>query len=332
MNHEPRPRQHLIAAAKLYPGAWRTFDEFRADRGKDLPDWPEWCFAPMATSYAIVSKGNGRLTPAIVGDVGRLAALAAWRTTQGIYRFDPELYAALINTPLTAELPVEVLFRLPEWCVYIETPGMTWGNATLHGFFAHLESDANTGHVELRLLIDCSDALLPIPLHVGKWSLAEAARRAITEGLVQGKSVGLPIDASVDAEIVEVTSPLVSLLLYLCADDPEIGDGTRRPAMPVPTKTKEGMRIFPPNSPSTWDVGVRLGAALRRARETDEVSPHESVSAGQRGRPRAHIRRAHWHTYRVGTGRTERRIKWLPPVPVNVDDLDALPAVVHRAK
>ncbi len=331
MSQEPRPRQHLIAAAKLYPGAWRTYDAFRADRGKDLPDWPEWCFAPMATSYAIVSNGNGRLTPAIVGDVGRLAALAAWRTTQGIYRFDPELYAALINTPLTSELPVEVLFRLPEWCVYIETPGMTWGASTLYGFFAHLESDANSGQVELRLLIDSADALLPIPLHVGKWSLAEAASKAIAQGQVQGKAVGLSIDAAVDAEIVEVTSPLVSLLLYLCAEDPEIGDGTRRPKIPEPTKTKAGWRMFAPDAPSTWEVGVRLGAALRRAREADEASRHDSGSEGQRGRPRAHIRRAHWHTFRFGTGRTERRLKWLPPLPVNVDDLDALPAVIHKA-
>jgi len=47
-------------------------------------------------------------------------------------------------------------------------------------------------------------------------------------------------------------------------------------------------------------------------------------------RPRAHIRRAHWHTYLVGAGRSERRLKWLPPIPVNVDDPESLPAVIRQ--
>ncbi|MBK9497365.1 MAG: hypothetical protein IPO08_23155 [Xanthomonadales bacterium] len=234
----------------------------------------------MATSYAIVSNGNGRLTPAIVGDVGRLAALAAWRTTQGIYRFDPELYAALINTPLTSELPVEVLFRLPEWCVYIETPGMTWGASTLYGFFAHLESDANSGQVELRLLIDSADALLPIPLHVGKWSLAEAASKAIAQGQVQGKAVGLSIDAAVDAEIVESPSPLVSLLLYLCAEDPEIGDGTRRRrSRNLPRPKRDGVV----SSGRTQHLGGGRATPAQRCAErgrSDEASCHDSGSKG----------------------------------------------------
>lgn len=38
----PRPKQHLIDAAKRYPGAWRQVDDFRAGKGKDLPDWPPW--------------------------------------------------------------------------------------------------------------------------------------------------------------------------------------------------------------------------------------------------------------------------------------------------
>ena len=55
----------------------------------------------------------------------------------------------------------------------------------------------------------------------------------------------------------------------------------------------------------------------------------EPSAAGTR--PRAHIRRAHWHRFWTGPRDGERtpRVKWLPPIPVNVDDLDAMPAVVH---
>ena len=80
----------------------------------------------------------------MISDVARLAALGAWRVTQGIYRFDPDLYLAIIETSVDGDLPHDVLYRMPEWCVYVETPGMLWLGVQLHGFFAHLESDAKS--------------------------------------------------------------------------------------------------------------------------------------------------------------------------------------------
>ncbi len=79
-----RPLMHLRAAGGLYPDAWKTTDDFRASRGVDLPDWPDWCFTPLATAYAIVSGGgDNRVSLDTAGDVGRLAALSAWRGTLG---------------------------------------------------------------------------------------------------------------------------------------------------------------------------------------------------------------------------------------------------------
>ena len=43
-----RPRDLLNAASRDYPSAWSQADEFRADRGAGLPDWPAWCYLPMA--------------------------------------------------------------------------------------------------------------------------------------------------------------------------------------------------------------------------------------------------------------------------------------------
>lgn len=147
-----RPLEHLRSAAQLYPAAWAQLDAFWAVRRTELPDWPEWCFCPLAGSYAIVSGGgDNRLALDIVGDVSRIGALAAWRQTKGIYRFDPVLAENLLTTKLSGDLPVELLYRLPEWCVYVETPDHP------HGFFAHLEHDSNTGRAELRFLFDFPD-------------------------------------------------------------------------------------------------------------------------------------------------------------------------------
>lgn len=171
----------------------------------------------------------------MAGDVGRLGALAAWKMTQGIYRFAPSLYRALIDTPVTGDIPHNMLYRLPEWCEYLETPDMAWGNGALHGFFAHLEHDPNNGRAELRLLLNADEALQPVPLHLGAWSLAESVARAVDVANIHLLGLGLP-RAGVE-ERVELRSwaePLMSLLLYLCAENAEIGDGERRPMMPQP--------------------------------------------------------------------------------------------------
>ncbi len=81
------------------------------------------------------------------------------------------------------------------------------------------------------------------------------------------------------------------------------------------------------SSPTTWEVAYRLGARLRAAiREVDDVEP------GTHASPRAHIRRAHWHSIWTGPIDSNQRkivLKWLPPIPVNVDDDEELPAVIR---
>ena len=162
-----RARLHLQAAGQLYPRAWQQIDAFRAGpharRG-----WPDHVFCPLAGAAAVVSGGDPHgVPPRLIGDIARLGALAAWRPTQGIYRFDPDLYAALVGSPPTGNLPCALLHHLPAWCVYIETdPAQTDG---LYGFFAHLEYDLNYHREELRLLLDSDAGFTPLPLHLGPW-------------------------------------------------------------------------------------------------------------------------------------------------------------------
>ncbi len=287
----------------------------------------------MAVAYAVVSGGGVRRVSILtVGDVGRLSALAAWRPTQGIYRFDNSLFSALINTSITGDLPSDVLHRLPEWCVYVETPGLEWVNSPLYGFFAHLEWDVKTGREELRLLLDSENALTPIPVHIGQWPLSEAISRALDISRLNAASLFIPDIEDSESCISDTVGPLVSLLLYLCADDAEIGDGAKRPSKPSPKRTKQGLRLFPADKTIQWDVGVRIGAALRHSYQNAETPQNNGIDGTERIRPRAHIRRAHWHTYLSGIGRSDRKLKWLPPIPVNVEDVDLMPSTIRLIK
>ncbi|MBK8535200.1 MAG: hypothetical protein IPL59_08705 [Candidatus Competibacteraceae bacterium] len=96
--------------------------------------------------------------------------------TQGIYRFDPDLYAALIETPLTGDLPDTLLYRLPEWGVYLENARSTYTGRPLIGVYAHL-THYRDGNIDLRLLLDSLHPeinLFPVPIRLGKGSLLDS--------------------------------------------------------------------------------------------------------------------------------------------------------------
>lgn len=349
-----RARQILESVGRAYPHAWRLVDLMRAERGRALPQWPQWCFIPCADVGGIVSGGAGDIPFERGHHIAILAALAAWRMTQGIYRFDPALYEALIDTELDRELPREPLYRPPEWCVYIETPGLAWTLGSerrpIHGVWAHLDWDepaAGEPREELRLLLDTArepqealDALhgrIPVPLILGEGAIADALERLVDSAAREARRRGLDPPADLlDARLVaRALWPVVSLVLYLCSEEPEIGDGSARPGNPLPKRTRRGWRLFPADKPTTWNVGVRLGAALAAARLGEQTAREDQGGEGetrQRARPRAHIRRAHWHTFLAGAGRTEQRIKWLPPIGVNVRGAEDLPAVIRKVQ
>lgn len=332
----PRPEQHLANIARRYPVAWKLADQFQADKGKALPNWPDWCFLPAAAAYSIVSFALGRNHLSIedkdaLHDISVIIALAAWRLGKGVYRFDPELYTAVSETEMDRDLPSEVFYRLPELCIYVETPGAHYIDAEQYGFFAHLEWDANDSRTELRLLFDTARGLFPVPLHIGDWPLVEAVSRFLGETRRLGAPISDDQHIDIARNMAKVVSSAVSLVLYICTENADIGDGKGLPGRAMPVKTKRGERYFQAERIKVWDVGVRIGASIRAARAGDD----RQRTGGERERsaPRAHIRRAHWHGFWSGAKNSESRefsLKWLPPIAVNVTTEQELPVTIHK--
>jgi len=248
--------------------------------------------------------------------IANLAAICTWRYSQGIYRIAPEVLKALSESLISEsdDLPSHLFFRLPEWCVYIETPEMKAGGMALNGFWAHLEWDANTGREELRLLLNFGEKLRPIILHLGSWTIYEALRRADDEGKHQARRLGVSLKGLNEADLnpafdwTEIISPLLSIVLYLCSAEPEY-DGHERPEhppRPALKKTKNGWRLFQPDKPRVWKMGGCLAQQLRQSEGSTET--------GRKVSP--HLRRAHWHGYWTGQGRTKFEFCWIPPIVV----------------
>ena len=328
-----RPRQILDRFSRLYPEAWKQVDEFRASR-KELGDWPDWCFLPLSATYAIVTRGKHLHSVDQAQHVGILGALAAWRVTQGIYRFDPTTFDALWKTPVSGDIPTEVLFHLPEWCVYIPTPDQTWQGATLNGFFAHLEHDMNDRRTELRLVLDVTgaagDELIVMPIHLGKGGVSEGVQAMMKEAASHfpvvmqspedevGRLVG---DVSPWSRWSSTSAPKPPrsgrLVLEACAFSSQAPED------------QEGRADLRPGSPEPLGGGLSAGAALRQA-----LSEHEPAeSTGTHASPRPHIRRAHWHSFWVGKrdqpDARKATLKWLPPIPVNVQGVEDLTTTVR---
>lgn len=316
----PRPVAYLSQVARDYPQAWATMDQLRGYHGNGHPDfdWPDWCLLPLAGAYAAVSERwtGGWVVPFDrAQDVGILGALYAWRTGLGIYRCDPTVAAALVETPLDHAIPAEVLLALPEYGVYVAAPEpapAAWPKG-VKGFWAHLEQDANDKRRELRLVLDTDHDKRPVPIHLvgtlaqGLAAMAGEARRVAGDLDVDLLATPAEVDESM-ALLGGGVRPLVSLLLYLCAGESDIeGPGGRRPGRAVPQETRGGPRILQPPAATIWRVGERVGAALRQAAQDGE------------GR-RPHLRTHHWHTYWTGpkAGPQVPAVRWVPAVPVGL--------------
>lgn len=271
-------------------------------------------------------------------------AIAQWRLTQGIYRFDQDVYEAVISTEKQECVPFEVIKRLPEWCVFIETPGLTahfphyGAPANMYGCWLHV---GEIDDKEFLCIYACleGDQCLTLP-YIQIDMTSKTLRDGVNQVLRQGNHFSKEQLAKYTEDFLSWLVPVLNLVLYLCANC-EISDKDgelAQPSNPKPKKIKKGQKIFPPARPAIWDVAVRMGAAMRHAK-TQAYSQDEPT--GRTVRP--HIRSAHWRHIVSGKRKTEtgehipaakrqRELRWIPPIAVKLEDYDELPAVVRQVK
>ena len=56
---ENAPSDRLNIINRKYSKGYDLIEEFRKNRGRDIPNWPKWCFLPMAGFYPVISKAIG---------------------------------------------------------------------------------------------------------------------------------------------------------------------------------------------------------------------------------------------------------------------------------
>lgn len=279
-------------------------------RGNGLPAWPKWCFIPLAGWIAIASKYTDD-PQTLAQSAAIIAAVCTWQYSRGIYRMQDDLAAAIAASPPSGNLPATVLYRLPEWCVYVDCSSQ---KDIFHtsGFFTHLEWDANTSRAELRFLANLDDNFVPFTIHIGPWTVEESIERMFD--VIESQAAYRP-PSTILPPFVEFLKPLLSVVLYLCSAEPEIDEGRRpgwTPYKPVIRQDRGQPVLVPAERSRFYAVGRTLGQRLR-----DQGAEMEKIESDGTRRHRPHLRRGHWHGFWRGKRGSEEQefiYHWLHPL------------------
>lgn len=313
MNQQPLPSRFLHAIDEKWPALWERVEHFRHAR---KPDWDPAVFMPLVLwqDFMLGELPDMKMETR-VGLTHLISSVGAWRLTQDIVRFEPQLYNELCNSQPAGHLPAGVLGRLPAWGLYIESPQIKIMDMSCAGFFVTFEAFQKPELKLLRLLF-VDDALRSrhyiIPL--GEWNLYEAFAAVNTRiyrkyGLEQGKMRGQKLEKGIFQAI--------NMLISVCSSWSEGSgaDACSKHSQRHAAGENSGWRFLEPAHPV-----IRIPGSA----EVQTPASEESRNIVMRASPRPHIRRAHWQRCWIGPANERSLVnRWIPPTPVAMKNVDA---------
>lgn len=289
---------------------------------------PDYATVPLSDHAECVPK---TAVEHLMSDLRSQAIGVLWRRHKVVYALDEDFWTELLATDLNSPVPLSTFARLPHDNPFIAFPQPLTvptrdGHIELTGCFvagwrdARFEDQAReipcrTTHPgsqpELLLLGQEYGSGKPV-------RMSYTTRLSFDDGATLGEIIATHrrdfTGRDPEGMILGVTVAVLTLV-YVCASNADIQN-----AAVAPTRKKRGRKEKPTR---VVETGFRIGNAIRagRIRRTAESTPGGGTVA-------PHLRRAHFHTYRVGPGRQESELKWLAPIPVKLDGEAPLPTVV----
>ncbi|QJT82322.1 protein finQ [Kosakonia sp. MUSA4] len=268
-----------------------------------------------------------------------------WRYTKKIYRLSDDIISDVASTYVD-NIPAQVLKELPAWSIYVSAEDLHTELPTsypINGFFFYPLYNNDGNIIRLFIIDDLKQGQGISGLKekdvdvVGNIIRIKDSR----EGLIDSRTMECidgEVVVTVNEEIKDfrerefnLLNAQLSMVLYICS---QINDIREISPLKRPQKNKRLVQLDH-ESPATvireWDVGIRMGQAIRQFRQSETAGETRPATTSSK---RPHIRRGHWHTYWTGSRKPELaherkpKLKWLPPVPVNSEDVDGLPVVI----
>ncbi|WP_280406609.1 hypothetical protein [Nocardia carnea] len=273
-------------------------------------------------------------------------AARLWRQHRVIYRVHPRLADALTETETSAAVPCEVFTRLPHPNPFVVFPTPLPAPAAadpptpiaVPPVFLGMLVTGMTEHDQLCSTADPAARYLYISLatklrYEGSEDAYEETTRIVpltgtrtVDDLIALNTAfgGGPGDMSKEGN-QRVHSLALSLLLYLCSDRSDIRE--HRPPAPAGRRGRKARRQ---KDRPVVDMGFEIGPSLEAASRSP--NSESGVGAAGTGTVRAHLRRAHWHTYLTGPrDNPTPEVRWLLPTLVNPGKSSPRPLVVDAA-
>ncbi len=314
------PIDLLNAFNRKFPKAFKMIDEIFAD--KNTKWHKEYCYCPVGLALAYVDEYGmyeNRLSAAV--DAGRMAVLSSWRHAKSVYRISEGLTAEFIKS-IDDDIKVTAdLLTIPEYCIYIDTQR---GFADIDGLFVMFDDDRARGHKELYIIpvqggemVTAMYLVIPdepelLSMILGKSWIEAHENLEWYRGNHAGFSMADEENYfKVSRKIIRY---VINVLMYLSAVNAEVRFVNSK------SLRKHGKAKDTVKGVKRYSVGEEIGVRLKKF--SNHVVRYEADREGSGGAhksPIMHIRRGHYHTFLVGKGRKDRRVKWLPPIVVNTD-------------
>lgn len=326
------PLESVLAMGKKYPHLWDNIAYIVAGEYDDSMEWDrELCYCPIeVVQTAIKAESTG---DAYKRDSSFAAALAAWRRGKYIYSFDDYLIGELLDSATDTTIPLDILYRLPAQCVYIELskypiPGYSTG------FFVHIECDALTGGRELRLhFINHNGELInqSIVHLIPGGTINDGIDEAITVALKHAPEqpeILEQIHKGFD-QMRDISVKAMQFVLYICAENAEIAEDRAQKKI----YRKRNKVLDKIEEIRKWDVGVKTGKILRSLESPAKrgiypVYTDRNAEDGGGSPKRTHLRRAHWHHFWIGSGSDRQLIlRWVSSTVINPDGTTPLTVI-----
>lgn len=186
-----------------------------------------------------------------------------------------------MSTPITGDLPVELLHRLPAWTIAIP---MTWTPKELVAF---VTVDAATTSLDgvaiddagldqlLIMFVTTDELVVPFPIELGAGSIADQLARNAIIGNLNVRPTRLnpvsmdegPGRLGIDMSVSRLLERTIALMLYLCSEEPDVTTVptpvTVAPPRPPRGPTRRSVEVLDVGQGDLEPVGGGPGQALR---------------------------------------------------------------------
>lgn len=280
-----------------------------------------------------------------------------WQRTRTLYEIHPGLTRHLRSSD-SDKFPPMILANLPHTnpLVFLAEPVelrdpankptrmVGWYVAGMTGRKDYVDTSDDTAqafHITVvsevmsddgRTVIDWDHSRITLPITGEDATVGEIIETALS-GFIFDPMIPGQTDNLQRVFISEILRVVVPHMLYLVSQELESKPSEfRTPPMPRQNKwdrKQGGGKVY------AAQIGFRSGPVLQTLERwgDDSVEPQGPRGpGGVRKRPMAHVRRAHFHKYRTGAGRTETVVKWLAPIPINADGSIATETVAVKIK